>query len=181
MPLFHDTDAKIVLDIGRTRTSLVLFAGEAILYTSTVDAGGLLFEQYIAKQLHVTQQEAEEIKISIGLDRNQKNGEIFAALAPAISIIGDELVRAISYYQSHTSHTHDATPTVQRILISGGDANLKGMDTYLASVLKVRVERADPFSVIKDQLSYDIPPLTRHDALAFTVAIGLALREIRQD
>ena len=180
-PSLRDPEAKIIVDVGRTRTSFVIFAGGAILYTSTIESGGLIFEQYIARQLNVSIEKAAQIKIKIGLNKIEHNGEVFAALTPAITIIGDELVRAIAYYETHTAHIHGATPTIERILISGGDANLRGLDTYLSSVLRVRVERADPLSVIIDKLAYDIPPLTRRDALVYATAIGLALREIRQE
>ena len=181
LPSLSNLEAKIVVDIGKTRTSFVIYAGGAILYTSTIKSGGLIFEQYVAKQLNIGKEEATKLKIEVGLDKTERNGEVFNALAPAITIIGDELVRAISYYETHAAHAHGSTPTIQHILISGGDANLRGLDTYLASVLKIHVERADPFSAIKDQLAYDIPPLTRKDALAYAIAIGLALRDIRKE
>jgi len=181
LPSLSSLEAQIVVDVGRTRTSFVIYAGGAILYTSTIKSGGLIFEQYISKQLNVGKEEATKLKIEVGLDKSQRNGEVFGALAPAITIIGDELVRAISYYETHAAHAHGSTPSIQNILISGGDANLRGLDTYLASVLKVRVDRADTFSVLKDQLAYDIPPLTRKDALAYAISIGLALRDIRKE
>lgn len=177
----RNPEAAIIVDVGRTRTSIIIFAAGAIFYTSTIESGGLIFEQHIAKHLNLNSSEAAKIKIEIGLDRTKNNGEVFAALAPAITIIGDELVRASSYYETHASHAHGATTDIRRILLSGGDGNLRGLDTYLASVLRIPVERAHPFSVIRDILSYDIPPITKREALAFTTAIGLALREIRQE
>lgn len=181
IPQLHNPEATMVVDIGRTRTSFVIFAQGATLHTSTINVGGAMFEQRIMAQLKVGAQEATQIKIDVGLDKTRANGEVFAALAPLISIMGDELMRAISYYYTHATHAHGATPQIARVLLSGGDANLQGLDTYLTSALKVPVERADPFSVIHEKLAYDIPPLTKREALAFTTAIGLALREIRRD
>jgi type IV pilus assembly protein PilM len=181
VPQLHSPEVSMVVDIGRTRTSFVIFAQGAIFHTSTINAGGSMLEEYIIKQLNVKAEEAARIKIDIGLDKTQRNGEVFAALAPVISIIGDELVRAISYYRTHATHAHGATPQIERVFLSGGDANLRGLDTYLTNVLKISVERADPFSVIREKLAYTIPPLTKREALAFTTAIGLALREIRQN
>lgn len=179
VPQLNGSEAVIVVDIGRTRTSFVIFAQGAILHTSTIEAGGSVFEQYIMKQLAIPAEEAAQIKINIGLDKTQRNGEVFAALAPIISIISDELVRAISYYRTHATHAHGATSSIERVLISGGDGNLRGLDTYLTNVLRIPVERADPFSVISEKLAYNIPPLTKRETLSFTTAIGLALREIR--
>ena len=180
VPQLRGSEATIVVDIGRTRTSFVIFVQGAILYTSTIQVGGLMFEEYIMKQLEITAQKATQFKIDIGLDKTQGN-DVFTALTPAIIVISDELTRAISYYRTHATHAHGATPNIERVLISGGDGNLRGLDTYLTNVLKTPVERADPFSVIRDKLAYDIPPLTKREALTFTTAIGLALREIRQN
>lgn len=179
IPQLQNPEASIVVDVGRTRTSFVIFAQGAILHTSTIDAGGSVFEQHIMKQLNIGADEAARIKINTGLDKTEASGGVFAALAPVISIIGDELMRATSYYRTHAAHAHGVTPQIERIFLSGGDANLRGLDTYLTNILKIPVERADPFSVIREQLAYSIPPLTRREALAFTTAIGLALREIR--
>lgn len=181
VPQLSGSEATIIVDIGRTRTSFVIFAQGAILHTSTIEAGGFMFEEHIVKQLAIKAEEAVQFKINIGLDKTQRNGEVFSALAPAITIISDELVRAISYYRTHTTHTHGATSSIQRVLLTGGDANLRGLDTYLTSVLRVPVERADPISVVSGILAYDIPPLTKREALSFATAIGLALREIRKN
>ncbi|MEK7075096.1 MAG: type IV pilus assembly protein PilM, partial [Patescibacteria group bacterium] len=151
LPQLNNSEATIVVDMGRTRTSFVIFAQGSILHTSTIEMGGSMFEQYIIKQLSIGTKEAAQIKINIGLDKSQRNGEVFTALAPAITIIGDELTRAISYYRTHATHAHGATPQIERILLSGGDANLRGLDTYLTNVLKISVQRADPFSVINEK------------------------------
>lgn len=180
LPELRDTEAKIVVDVGRTRTSFIIFAGGATLYTSTINVGGLIFEEYIGKQLNVSKERAQQLKIEIGLDKTQRDGDVFNALVPLVTMISDELVRSISYYHTHSSHAHGATENIERILIAGGDANLRGLDTYLGSVLKIPVERANPFSITQNRLAHTIP-LTKHETLAFTTVIGLALREIRQN
>lgn len=177
----RDTEARIILDVGRTRTGLVIFAGGSILYTATIEAGGLAFEKSIARAINVSIDEAKKIKIDVGLDKTVRNGEIFSALASVVTIITDEIVRATSYYLTHALHAHGAVSAIGKILISGGDANLRGLDTYLASVSRIRVEKANPFSVIQNRMAYVIPPLTKREVFAYTTAIGLALRDIRQE
>jgi len=180
LPQLHDAEAKMIVDIGRTHTSFIIFAGGATFYTSTINMGGLIFEESIAKQINVSMERAKQIKIEIGLDKTQQNGDVFNALAPVVTMISDELVRSISYYHTHSSHAHGAAADIERVLISGGDANLRGIDTYLRNILKIPVERADPFSIIQSRLAHTAP-LTKREALAFTTVIGLALREIRQN
>lgn len=177
----RDTEARIILDIGRTRTGLVIFAGGSILYTATIEAGGLAFEKSIARTINVSLDEAKKIKIDVGLDKTVRNGDIFAALASVVTVIADEIIRATSYYLTHALHAHGAVPAIGQILISGGDANLRGLDTYLASVSRIPVEKANPFSAIQNRMAYIIPPLTKRESSIYTTAIGLALRDIRKE
>ena len=94
-------------------------------------------------------------------------------------MLADELQRALGYYQDHVEHAHGASPSIASALLTGGDANLRGLDTYLASILKIPVARADIFSAVRGQSAYDIPPFTKTEGLAFATAFGLALRGIR--
>jgi Tfp pilus assembly PilM family ATPase len=90
--------------------------------------------------------------------------------------LADELRRVIAYYRDHTSHIHGASAVIGSILLSGGDANLYGLDTFFASQIKIPVQIADPFSAIRERLEYVVPSIPRNQALAFTAAIGLAMR-----
>lgn len=168
--------SRIILDVGRTRTSIIIFSGTAIVYTSTIDLGGLIFEKRLAKALNISMDEATVLKKEIGLNKREHDGDIFRALAPMVSVLTDELVRATEFYQQHPAHVHGAVPAIHEILLCGGDANLIGLDTYLASIVKVPVIHADPFTAIRGRTLFDIPPIARHQALAFTTTIGLALR-----
>lgn len=167
--------ARIILDVGRTRSSIVVFSGSAILFTSTLEIGGLLFEEHIAKRLGVPPQEAERIKKTDGLNKKARGGHVYQALLPAVGSLAGELSRAIGYYQGHAAHAHGAQKDISEILISGGDGTLTGLGPYLSRTLNIPVAAADPFWAIKDLGAYGIPPMTRTQAMAYTAAIGLAL------
>ena len=169
-------DAKIIIDMGRYRTSFVIFAGGTIIFTATQPVGGRVFEAEIVKTLGVAGEEAMRIKKEIGLSKDAYEGKVFAALLPPLAELARELGRAIAYYQDHVNHIHGASERIALVLLSGGDANLYGLDTFLASQIRIPVQIADPFSVIGERLEYVVPPIPRNQALAFTAAIGLAMR-----
>ena len=175
----HSYDTKIIIDMGLNRTSFIIFSGGAIRFTETIPLGGRIFEENIAKTLKVTPEYALAIKKEKGLDKKAYDGELFASLVPAMGVYADELKRAISYYSDHAMHIHGAKAAIQQILLTGGDANLLGLDTYLAGKLKIPVERADPFISLHDRMTHTILPIPKNAALAFSTAIGLALRAIR--
>ncbi|TSC78227.1 MAG: type IV pilus assembly protein PilM [Parcubacteria group bacterium Gr01-1014_33] len=172
--------ACAVVDMGRFRTSFIIFAGGAIFFTTTVELGGKAFEENIARAMGVSMERARALKISAGLNKRVNNGAIYAALVPSIAVLADELERTIEYYQNHTAHAHGAASQVEIILLTGGDANLFGVDTYLASVLKVPVTRINPFLAFSGETRESrIFPITRRNALGFAASLGLALRGIR--
>lgn len=176
-----DTDAsqnaKIIVDIGKTRTSFMTFAGSAIIFTATIQLGGNTFEENISRALAVDRARAKEIKEKMGLNRSTDKG-VFTALTPALSVLVDELKRVIAYHEEHAEHLHGVHQIIDEILLVGGDANLFGIDTFVASALKTPVAHADPFVNIKKDFAASFPPMPKTELLAFATTIGLSLRVI---
>lgn len=179
IPSLHEVCARVVIDIGRTRTSLIVFSAGAIIFTTTMELGGALFEQSIEKELHVSKEEAARFKKEVGLDRSVLGGDVFGALTPSVSALAGEVRRAIGFYQDRSKHTNAPLLPISSILLVGGDANLSGLDTYLSATLRIPVMRANPFVAIHERLNWHVPPIQKNKSLGFTTAIGLALRGIR--
>lgn len=176
VPEVRDHTARIIVDMGNSRTSFIIVAGGAIMFTTTIDLGGVTLEENIRKALNVDEAKAVRLKEEIGLDKAVQGGEVFRALIPAISVLADELKRTFEYYEEHANHAHGASAGIAEVLLTGGDANLIGLDTYLASSLLVPVRLADPFASIKQRGALAVPPFPKRTSVAFTTAIGLALR-----
>lgn len=175
----REAAAKIIIDLGRNRTSFIIFAGGAIIFTTTVRVGGRVFEENIAKVPGISSGEALAVKKEVGLNRGAYDGKIFSALAPSLGILAEELGRAVEYYRNYARHKHGAGETIDEVLLVGGDANLFGLDTYLASALKIPVRHADPLAVVKERLASPFPPFLKSESLAYATALGLALRGLR--
>lgn len=179
VPDLQSAEANILVDMGRTRTSYVIFVGGTIIFTTTVPVGGAVFESAIARALGVSDKDAARIKKEVGLARDGHTRGVSEVLLPSLTILAEELRRAIAYYRDHALHVHGGSPAVERILLSGGDANLSGLDTYLASNIRIPVAYVDPFIMVRDMTAMIVPPIPRTQAVAFTAVIGLALRGIR--
>lgn len=170
-----ERDTKIIVDFGRNRTSFLILSGHAIVFTSTIPFGGHELEEAIAREFSVTPAEAEAIKKRHGMRRIAFDGKLFDALVPKVGILADELRRVIGYYGAHAEHRHGASSSVSAVFLSGGEANLDGLDTYLAVNLRLPVRRLDPFASFGNAVASGIPPVTRRESLTFAVAIGLAM------
>lgn len=177
----RERPAKIIIDLGRNRTGFIVFAGGSLFFTTTIELGGTTFEDNIMKALHVSREQATTLKKEMGLARKGHGGEVFEALIPPLAALRDELERTRGYYQDHAKHTHGADPAVRQIVLTGGDANLAGLDTYLASSMRIPVTRADPFAIIHSRMASPIPQIPKSQSLVYAIAIGLAMRGIDEN
>lgn len=166
---------SVVADIGKTRTSLIIFSGKGIMYTTTVEFGGQLLEENIVKLLRITPEEAELVKKEKGFSKTDYDGKLILALLPSLSALGDELKRTIEYFRNHRAHAH-GEEAIRHVILTGGDARLRGIDTYLSSTLQIPVSIANPLELMVDRLNLPIPTIHREYGPAFSTAIGLALR-----
>lgn len=176
MPLLDPSGGSIIIDIGRSRTTLIIFVSGAIIFTTTIALGGALLEENLMKALRVDEKEAARVKKEIGLDKRAFGGEAFAALAPSIAALADEARRTIDYYQDHAIDRRHLNAPIGQVVLVGGDANLLGLDTYLAAALRLPIMHANPFTSFQDRLTTAVPPIHKANALGFATAIGLALR-----
>ncbi|OHA02267.1 MAG: hypothetical protein A3H71_00925 [Candidatus Sungbacteria bacterium RIFCSPLOWO2_02_FULL_48_13b] len=168
----------LVIDLGATRTSLALVAGGSIVHTSTISISGHMFEESIAKSAGVSLEEAHRLKIEIGLDFKQTEGVAARALLESLRPLVDEVLRHIDFYRNHSHDRGIHQDSIEKIILTGGDANLVGLDSFLSRSVKVDVEKWNPFTLILPRMGKALPPIPANIAHEYTTAIGLALREI---
>lgn len=170
--------AEIIVDIGKTRAGIAVISGGAIIFTETIALGGVIFESNIARVLNISPEKAVVIKKETGLDRQAYEGKVFFALVPACAALADEIKQARSFYEDHAKHAHGVNPAIGAVFLSGGDANMRGLATYLSSALKVPVSLSEPFAPFLEKSFYPVPAISKSQSLAYAGAIGLALRAV---
>jgi type IV pilus assembly protein PilM len=171
----------LLMDIGATRTTFIIFAGRSLRFTSSIPIASSLFTNAISRTLGVSFQKANELKIKHGLKGKTKKGkEVFDALIPILTDLKEQVKRYIEYYRTHADHEHIPPngSSIKKIILCGGGANLKGITDFLQEELKIPVEMGNP--LINLSLKRTESPISKEDLLRFTVAIGLALRGINK-
>ncbi|MBU6414708.1 type IV pilus assembly protein PilM [Patescibacteria group bacterium] len=168
--------AIIILDLGATKTSFITFSKNALTLTLGINLGGRNFDQSIAKNLGISITEAEQIKKENGLDKNYKNGVILESVIPLLSELVDAIKHQVIFYQEHSLHRHNAEPDISAVILSGGDANLIGIERYLNINLKKTVVLGNPLINIYGENPKEIPPIPKNKTLKYATAFGLALR-----
>ena len=119
----------------------------------------------LEQAVELTAQQAEQYKRTYGLDETQFQGKVSEALKPAVKVLVDEMSKAIRFFLNQ-----HPTLAVQRVLLSGGSAQLPGLAQYIATNLGLEVLIIAPFS----QASGAIPEANHP---TYSVCMGLLMRE----
>lgn len=167
----------LIVDLGRTRTNFIIYAGQGIRFSSTIQISGDLITENIARGLNVSPKEAETLKQKVGFLKT--NIKVFEAIVPVLTDLKQQIAKYIAFYTDHATHLHDGVFKIDKLLLTGGGARLKGIDDYLASSLKTHAELADPFENVRSPLFGENPKGSGAEFATYTTALGLALPSLR--
>ncbi len=174
----------LVVDLGATRTSFIVFAGYGLRFTASIAVSSSQFTRAIAQSLNIQVEEAEALKSQYGLEGQDASGKrVFEALVPLLGDLTLQIKKHLSYYESHSGHEHLklAGSTIQKIILCGGGANLRGLTQFLLRELHKEVSIGNPWINILPTSLEELPPLSFAESLRYTTAFGLALRAATYD
>lgn len=160
----------LIVQLGAITTDYAIVSDDLILLTRSISTGGVALTRAIAQAFNFELIQAEEYKKVYGLLEDQLEGKLYQTLKPIIDVIVMEAKRVIEAHQAQNRQR-----PVKRVVLSGGGAQLPGLVRYLATVLGLEVQEADPWF----SLSFDpgIKNKIASDGPSYSVAVGLALRE----
>lgn len=193
----------LLIDLGATRSSFIIFSGTTIRLTSSIPVSSQLFTESIIKNLKISFEEAERLKKRYGVENHgkiklsatRKNGiefhkeittgkKVFDALVPPLTDLTEQIQIYLDYYLSHAAHEHlppNHQGEIEKILLSGGGANLKGLREFLREKFQIPVSLANPWVNILPPPLKGLPELPFEESLRYTTALGLALRGIQEN
>lgn len=165
-----EKESVLLVDVGDRRTSFVIADAGIPCFTSSIPLSGTSLTNAIAKNLGVSFEEAENIKIQYGIGSDFKNDAIFKAVEPVLENLASEIERSIDFYVSSLQYSVG----VDKIMMCGGGSNTKGLLPYLAKRLKRGVELGNPWVNMK--LDKNLPIIEKSVASQYATVIGLALK-----
>ncbi len=168
-----------LVNIGASLVSINVLSSGVTVFTRDINMGGNQFTEEIQKQLNVSYEEAEALKLGGNLSGSQSTteaivpqevGSILRSTAESLAV---EIQRSVDFYLATASGLH-----LSRLYLSGGTARIAGLGESLQSMLSTKVEIADPFkSLAVNSKEFD-PDHLREIAPMATVAVGLASRRL---
>jgi type IV pilus assembly protein PilM len=165
--------AVLIIDFGETRTNFIIFKPPLIRFSRSISFSGAFLTNKISKELKIKYSEAEKLKRKWGMDEEKGGGALAKCIEPALVDLSEKIQKSLNYYSEHFSKNFPENE-VKKIILCGGGANLKGLDSWLASKIKKEVEKNDPWSNVSSLFLNK--KLSFPKDSCYATAIGLALR-----
>ncbi|MEM7236161.1 MAG: type IV pilus assembly protein PilM [Planctomycetota bacterium] len=166
-PRVDDEDKVVALvDVGAVKTNINILRGTTSYFSREVYLGGDELTESIARQLHIDDEEAEELKRNPG----DRETEICEAMGPTLDDLANEIHLSFDYFENQFDRE------VGEVLISGGCVNTPGLQETFERVFDRQVVNWDPtenFELKGDRI--DIEDL-RSYAAQLPIAVGLGAR-----
>lgn len=144
-------------------------------------AGGT-FTQAIANALNIGFDEAEDLKVRVGLPNIETGASeaiegvdpssvqvVHEAIEREVNKFIAEVRRSLDYYLTQTSQVR----TIQRIVLTGNGAQLRNLGSYLEKGLQTQVVMGDPLERVS--VASSLQQEVMADRLGCVTAIGLAM------
>ncbi len=180
----------VVLEIAASNTTITLVRGDRVLMNRNIGVSGDDFTAAVQRAFGLDFDSAEDVKVQYGtatipsedeeelLNFDAKREQyspsrVYEALRPVLIELTTEIRRSLEFFRVQTG---DAS--INRMLVTGGGANLRGLPEAIGDTLGVRVEHGDAWlTVTVDPNRFDSAYLQNMGG-AFAVPLGLALRGV---
>ncbi|MBU0707699.1 pilus assembly protein PilM [Patescibacteria group bacterium] len=173
----HDKSAVMVVDIGGLNTNISVIRDSIPLLNRSIDVGGETITRTIANGLNVDLERAEQFKRDFGMATSEDSSQqIPKTIEFVVSSIVNEIKYCFNLYQNQSVGNTKPGKAIEKVVLTGGSSYLPSLPEYLSKILNMRVYIGDPWA----HISYpeELQPVLRELGPRFSVAIGLAMREI---
>jgi type IV pilus assembly protein PilM len=170
-----DKSLILIADIGAGATDICVVENAIPLMTRSVNIGGLEITKEIKDTLKVNLSQAEQFKRDLESNSTNLSGQedLPEVIKKPLQAIINEIQYSINFYLEQPSNKGKK---FEKIILSGGTANLFNLTKIITNELKVRTFVGNPWArVIYPQ---DLQPTLDVAGTRLASAIGLAMRNI---
>ena len=162
-----------LVDIGGRSTSINIMDKGALRTSHNVDTAGGDFTQVISSGLGINPFRAEELKRAYGLNIHARGEvKIINLLMPLLDVIKRETEKAINNYFLRTKRK------AEKVILTGGGANLQGLEDYYSRQLAMPVVKGDPFSWGLISYNPNLSPVMKDIGPSLTSACAVVFKDI---
>jgi len=157
-----------IIDCGASSTRLYIVENGMVQKTHSVLLSGVGLTEAIAKELEIDFERAEEIKRAYGLHGKENDSRIQKTIVHNLERGFREFHTVLTRYETE----HDKK--IEKVILSGGGAQLQGLVTYACDMFTRPIRSAHPF----EKIAYPafLEDTVKEAGPSFAVSIGIALR-----
>jgi type IV pilus assembly protein PilM len=169
-------ETVVLINAGASVVNINIVSNGASTFTRDITVGGNQFTEEIQKQLNVSYDEAEALKVG-----GQTGAEMDAVVPQEVERViqgvaeqmAGEIQRSLDFYAATAADSH-----IAKVYLSGGTARVPALFKVIEQRVGVPVEILNPFKAIEvDNRRFD-PQHIMEIAPSAAVAVGLALRSL---
>ena len=168
----NDPSTVMVVDMDYSVTNISVIQNRIPYLNRSINIGGITITRAIAASLNINMKRAEQFKYDIGvMPEGGTENEIPKTIESVISPIIDEIKYSVNIFKTQ------GRENIDKIILTGGSSLLPNLPRYISKILNMRVYLGDPWArVIYPE---ELKPALAEVGPRFSVAIGLAMKEIR--
>ncbi len=165
-------ETVVLINVGAAVANINIIANGITTFTRDITMGGNAFTEEIQKQLNISYDEAEALKVG---GQGETDAVVPQEVERVIQGVADqmagEIQRSLDFYAATAADNR-----IARVYLSGGTARIPALAKVIEARAGVPVEQLNPFKAIDvDHKRFDAAAVQQASASA-AVAVGLALR-----
>jgi type IV pilus assembly protein PilM len=167
----NDPTPAMLVNFGAMTTTISVIEHAIPLLNRSIDIGGRNITKKIAYSLKISEDKASHFKQDVGIaDLTLPNSKAPQIIVDALEPVTSEIIYAKNIWQSQFGKS------INKIVLTGGSANLPGLSDYLTKEIGIKTFLGDPWA----RVSYpeDLKPVLNEVGTKLSVALGLAMRNI---
>lgn len=170
-----------IINMGAASTSINISKSGFVPFTRNVPIGGDALTKAIVGGLNVSQSEAEKMKREQGQILSQRDTapvppnvtRVFNVITPPLTELVTEIHKSLDYFR-----TRFRGEVIDSVLIGGGTAQLKNMDSFLSHEIGLPVSIADTLNGVSASAADFPADYLKELGPTLIVAMGLARRDL---
>ncbi|MEK7606956.1 MAG: type IV pilus assembly protein PilM [Patescibacteria group bacterium] len=166
----NDLSLVAIVDIGARKSNIVFVDRGVPFLSRSIEIGGKNFTDRIADVLKMPVERAEEVK------RNISELSALQSLPDLIKGVITPLLNEIKYSFDVYRTRNGGTRPLEKIILTGGSSALPKLSEHFTEFFNLRTFQGDPWARL--QYPEELKPVLQSIGARFSVALGLAMREI---
>jgi type IV pilus assembly protein PilM len=161
-----------LLNMGAGVSNLVVVHNGEVIFSRDVPIGGGTYSSEIHKELGISLEEAESLKLSALGGAAEIPEQVPGIIANTNDMVTDEIRNSFDFFNSSA-----AGFTISRCYFTGGSSLTPNLTQQLSQATSIEFEQFDPFIKVKKGKTIS-PAFAQQIAPIVSVSLGLALRKV---